>query len=76
MNLYLTAVVDQLFKPDELPNINVYDLQKDDRFNLAKEAVRSKYELDDHNMNFEWPSLRETFLQKRRNLKTKFRKTT
>ncbi|CAF5146554.1 unnamed protein product, partial [Rotaria magnacalcarata] len=64
---FATLLMDQLFTKEELVSISKDELIKDGRYQIIKEAVRSKFQLNIEMLNLEWPNLHESILQKRRN---------
>ncbi|CAF1667265.1 unnamed protein product, partial [Didymodactylos carnosus] len=69
INLYVTAVIDELFTKKELCNLEPRKIASDERYQRIQEAVRSKFKLSEETMNIEWPHLHTVILQKRRDTK-------
>ncbi|CAF3556201.1 unnamed protein product [Rotaria socialis] len=64
---FVALVMDNIFSKQELCTISRVQLISDERYNLIKEAVRSRFKLNHEEMNSEWPTIHESILQKRRN---------
>ncbi|CAF3761355.1 unnamed protein product [Rotaria sp. Silwood1] len=64
---FVALVMDHVFTKHELCTITTSELIKDERYNIIRETVRSRFKLDAKQMNIEWPTIHESILQKRRN---------
>ncbi|CAF3287624.1 unnamed protein product [Rotaria socialis] len=66
---FVALVMDQLFTKQQLCTITKSQLVQHKHYETIKEAVRSRFKLNKEEMNFEWPTIHESILQKRRNEK-------
>ncbi|CAF1333861.1 unnamed protein product [Adineta ricciae] len=73
-NRYVTSLMDVIFKREELVNLETKDVIKDDRYQLLKEAVRSKFRLPEDELETIWIWLHNVILAKRRTIIGKARK--
>ncbi|CAF1498133.1 unnamed protein product, partial [Didymodactylos carnosus] len=71
VSCYTTSLMDHLYTKADMKIITKGELLKDERYKLIKEAVRSRFQLDDATMNIEWSALHESVLHKQRNSQKK-----
>ncbi|UJR19136.1 hypothetical protein I4U23_022266 [Adineta vaga] len=73
-NLYVTSLMDVLFKHEDLKAMGAKDMVNDDRYILLKEAVRSKFRLCPDEFDSIWDWLHDVVLAKRRTIIGKHRR--
>ncbi|CAF0723484.1 unnamed protein product [Adineta steineri] len=76
MGRYVALVLDKLFTFEEITTITKEELVKDQRYLIIEKAVRSRFKLNHEMLRFEWTTLHECILQKRRNELKKKRSST